>query len=42
MGDQLTFHPDEFVVPQGNTWVTALFPSNSIDVKTVGNARLWS
>ncbi|MFT6502117.1 MAG: hypothetical protein ACJASQ_002242 [Crocinitomicaceae bacterium] len=42
LGPPLTFHPDESIVPQGNTWVTALYPSNPIDAQTVENARLLS
>ncbi|MFT6244441.1 MAG: hypothetical protein ACJA0U_000348 [Salibacteraceae bacterium] len=42
LGDPLTFHPGESIVPQGNTWVTALYPSNPIDAQMVENARLLS
>lgn len=42
IGEPLAFHPDETIVAQGQSWVTAVYPSNVLDAQTVETARISS
>lgn len=42
IGDPLTFHPDETIVAQGQTWINAVYPANAVDAQTVDTARQLS
>jgi len=42
IGEPLAYHPDETIVPQGQSWVNAVYPSNVNDAQTVETARLAS
>lgn len=42
IGDPLTFHPDEAIAAQGQTWVNSEYPTNPVDVQTTVTARQFS
>lgn len=42
IGEPLTYHPDETIATQGQTWINSIYPANPLDAQSVETARLSS
>lgn len=42
IGDPLAYHPDETIVAQGQTWITAVYPTDPVQAQSVDTARQLS